>query len=242
MATRHSPGAILLDLDDTILDNEGTIPGCWRVVCADVARERPNLDAEQLNAAIKRAADWFWSEPERQRTGRLAPHVAGLRIVHDALISFGHDDRDLAGAIYDAYRYQRQAAVQPFPGAIEALERLIARDVRLALVTNGSAAIQRARIERFGLARYFAFILVESEFGVGKPDERVYRAAMKALGSAPATTWMVGDNFEWEVIVPGQLGLGTVWIDRLGAGVYSDAPVTPDHIIATLSQLPDLLL
>lgn len=237
---RPTPRAILVDLDDTILDDEGTIPACWRAVCADVACRHTDLDAEYLNAAIKRAADWFWSDTARARLGRQDFRATGTRNVHAALCSLGRDAPILATQIYDAYRERRKAAIKPFPGAIEALETLVSWNIRLALVTNGAGPSQRAKIDRFDLARYFRYDLIEGEFGVGKPDARVYRLAMDVLGVRPDETWMVGDNLEWEVATPQKLGLGTVWIDHAGCGVLSNSQVTPDLVIRSLRQLPNL--
>lgn len=243
MPTQPAPRALLVDLDDTILDNESTItiPECWRLACADVTGGRADLDAARLGEAIKRVGDSYWSDPERARVGWRDYRRTGIRNVHSALLTLGHDDADLACAIYDNYRERRQAAVKPFPGAIEALAALRDRSIRLALITNGSGSTQRAKIDRFDLARHFGCILIESEFGVGKPDERVYRAAMKALDVSPSDTWMVGDNFEWDVAAPQKLGLGTVWVDREGHGVGPDSAVLPDYVISSLQELPELL-
>ena len=52
----------------------------------------------------------------------------------------------------------------------------------LALVTNGAAETQRAKIERFELAHRFHHIQIEGEFGQGKPELAVYRHALERLG------------------------------------------------------------
>ena len=75
------------------------------------------------------------------------------------------------------------------------------------MITNGSGEGQRAKIERFDLARHFDHFFIEGELGYGKPDRRVYLGAMAALGSEPAETWCVGDNLEWEVAAPQRLGI-----------------------------------
>ena len=40
-----------------------------------------------------------------------------------------------------------------FPGAHEVVDALKARGLRLALVTNGEASLQRAKVDRFALAQ-----------------------------------------------------------------------------------------
>ena len=84
----------------------------------------------------------------------------------------------------------------------------------LALVTNGGAEGQRAKIERFSIAPLFNHIQIEGEHEFGKPDERAYLHAMNALGVEPHETWMVGDNLEWEVAAPQRLGIFAIWQRR----------------------------
>jgi putative hydrolase of the HAD superfamily len=238
---RNRPKAILVDLDDTILDDSGSVERCWRTVCEDAARDVAGLEVELLLAATAKAATWYWSDPARHRVGRADLRAATTRVVHNALISIGRDDPDLARAIAHAYRDLRDAAIAPFPRAIDTLAELIRRGFRLALLTNGAGPAQRVKIERFGLAPYFAAIHIEGEQGVGKPDERAYHLALEALGVIPRDAWMVGDNFEWEVVVPGRLGLGTVWVDRRGTGIPADAPIVPDFVIESFDQILPLL-
>ena len=107
----------------------------------------------------------------------------------------------------------------------------------LALVTNGAAELQRAKIDRFDLARRFHHIQIEGEHGFGKPEERAYRHAMTTLGVAAAETWMVGDNLEWEVAAPQRLGIHAIWYDPAGEGVPPGSTAKPDRIVQSLSEL-----
>jgi putative hydrolase of the HAD superfamily len=229
--------ALLVDLDDTIINYGGSTGTSWRTVCLWAAQEMPGLDADALEAAIHRIRRWYWSDPERHREGRADLRAASCRIVQQALIELGHDRPDLAQTMAQRYRDLRDESLHLFPGAVEALERLRARGLRLGLVTNGTGADQRAKIERFALARHFDHILIEGEFGCGKPDSRVYHAAMAALRARPEVTWFVGDNLEWDVAAPQRLGLRVIWIDRARAGLPNGTPVQPDRIIHSLAEL-----
>ena len=80
-------------------------------------------------------------------------------------------------------------------------------------------------------------MLVEGEFGVGKPEEAVYRHALSALEATPADAWMVGDNLEWEVVMPQRLGMYAVWVDHAGRGLPPDSPVRPDRIVRGIAEL-----
>src|SRR5436190_458842 len=108
---------------------------------------------------------------------------------------------------------------------------------KLALVTNGAAGLQRAKVERFALTHRFDHIQIEGEHGFGKPDERAYQHAMQALGVTASETWMIGDNLEWEVEVPQRLGIYAIWMDAHGEGLPPGSTVKPDRIIRSLSEL-----
>lgn len=231
------PPALLLDLDDTILAFSANTDLCWRTVCARLVTPDAGFAPEALLEAILVVRKWFWADRERHRVGRLALNDTRRQIVALALERLGAPNPALAAEIGDAYARERAATLRPFPGAIETLHRLRARGVRLALLTNGNTAEQRDKIERFRLAPLFECIVVEGEFGVGKPDERVYRHALACLGIPPAEAWMVGDNLEWDVQGAQQVGIYAIWMDHAGRGLPPDSPIRPDRIIHTLAEL-----
>ena len=109
--------------------------------------------------------------------------------------------------------------------------------MRLALVTNGPSATQRAKIERFALAPFFQHIQIEGELGFGKPEDQAYLHAMETLGVRPDQTWMIGDNLEWEVAAPQRLGIHAIWFDGFSRGLPQDATIRPDRIIQAHHQL-----
>jgi putative hydrolase of the HAD superfamily len=145
----------------------------------------------------------------------------------------------VAHALADRFSEYREEQMHLFPDAHAVIDALKRKGVLLALVTNGAADAQRAKIERFELAHRFDHIQIEGEHGFGKPEERAYLHAMQALGVEPHETWMVGDHLEWEVAAPQRLGIFAIWHDALGRGLPAGSPVKPDRIIRSLSELLD---
>jgi putative hydrolase of the HAD superfamily len=235
------PRALLLDLDDTILDDSGLVPECWRAACVSHAGRLAPLDAEAVMDAIRSMSRWYWGDAERHRAGRLDLDAARREVVGLALADMGIRDAELATAIGDAYSRSRDIGMEPLPQALDTVRWLRESGRRLGLVTNGAGPAQRRKIVRFGLAELFDVILVEGELGFGKPDARVYRHAIEALRVGPSETWMVGDNLEWDVIAPQRLGLSGVWIDLPGRGVPPGASTRPDHVLRSLSEIRSLL-
>jgi putative hydrolase of the HAD superfamily len=220
--------ALLVDLDDTLLDYTGGVDDSWLAACAAVAAPA-GVAVGPLVRAIAGARRWFWSDPERHRRERTDMPGAWRKIAERGLGEIGAPPA-LGAGIAEDFAARRWARMALFPGVTEALDHLRRRGVSLALVTNGDRAQQRRKVEQYDLGRFFDVILIEGELGVGKPDAAVYRHALDALGAAPSGAWMVGDNLEWDVIAPQRLGLRGVWVDARGQGVAPDHP-TPPHLI-----------
>ncbi len=235
--TKDLPKAILLDLDDTILADSVNAAHCWQVVCKNAAAELSGSQPQALLAEIDKARKWYWSDPGRHRRGRFDIVMAWQEIVDIALLRLKINSPELAQRIAEDHLAQRREMLRPFPGALETLGCLRERSVRLALVTNGSASFQRRKIERFGLASFFEVILIEGEFGAGKPDERVYRHILDRFDTLATETWMVGDNLEWDVAGPQRLGIFGIWLDHSGSGTPEPSMVKPDRIIRALAEL-----
>ncbi len=234
------PKAILFDLDDTIITEGDRLVALQDVACefaAELGPHRPDRVAVGLDEALQA----FWSDPEKARVARLGPGGSGIAEVRLAVISAAFQQWGLAELAsrfcerFAALRAQRHGF---FPGARETVAALRDEGVRLALVTNGAADMQRAKIERYRLAGLFDHIQIEGEHGFGKPDRRAYDHALARLGARPEETWMVGDNLEWEVAAPQRLGIFAIWHDPFGRGLPAASVVRPDRIIR---QLPELL-
>jgi putative hydrolase of the HAD superfamily len=235
--TKRLPKAILLDLDDTILAFSESGDLCWRQTCHTFAPRIPGLTAKELFEGIKKSRFQYWQDRERHRKGRLNLRSARREVVRDAFQQIKIDAPALADEIADAYSTERDEAIWVLPGAIEALGYLQGQGVQLGLITNGDGAGQRWKIERFGLEQFFDLIVIEGEFGVGKPDEEVYLYAVGELGVGAEETWMVGDNLEWDVQAPQGLGLFAVWVDSRGKGLPRKSSVQPNRIVRSLSEL-----
>jgi putative hydrolase of the HAD superfamily len=231
------PSVLLLDLDDTILDDSGARDECWRVACAEAAEARPGLDPDALRQEIERVRDVFWSDPDRHREWRLHMRRAWGRIATDALARLGVHDPDLGSRIGDRHFELRDAAISPLPGAVQVLRDLKSLNVRLGLVTNGGSEGQRTKIDRFALAVHFDYIGIEGEVGFGKPHRAAYEAALRSLRSTPNDTWMVGDNLEWDVSGAQAIGIYGIWLDKNGNGLPGDAAVRPDRIVRSITEL-----
>ena len=234
------PRAMLIDMDDTILSAYARPELAWNIVATEFAHDLAPLPPDLVAAAIAESGRRFWTTAEPAWRLKLAEaRQVIVRSGFSALADDGHGvlPDDLVRRLADRFNSYREEQMFVCPGAHDAIDALKALGVKLALITNGAADTQRAKIERFALAHRFDHIQIEGEHGFGKPEEKAYLHAMETLGVTASDTWMIGDNLEWEVEAPQRLGIYAIWIDVHGDGLPAGSTVRPDRIIRSLTEL-----
>ena len=110
----------------------------------------------------------------------------------------------------------------------------------LGLVTNGIAEVQRAKIARLGLSRWFDAISISGELGVAKPDPAIFDHALSQCTSAAAiprtSVLMVGDSVGSDIRGAERAGLSSCWL-RPDATAEAPEAMTIDHQIDRLEEL-----
>jgi putative hydrolase of the HAD superfamily len=234
------PEAILFDLDDTILSLGGREAMLLMAVEEHLAE--PGLDPTEVAGILETASLDFWSDPKNYPKWRNDLLTARIMIAERAFLQHAGKAPALTPALAKRvattfHEIREGVKGRLFPGALETVQELGRRGVKLALITNGHADTQREKVERFGLAQLFDHVQIEGEVGFGKPEERAYRHAMGALNVRPENTWMVGDHLLWEVEAPQRLGIFAIWHDHLGKGLPAGTHIVPDRIILRIPEL-----
>ena len=233
------PPAIIFDLDDTILSDDAVSDSCWEQVCRkfDGSIDKLNLSSDGLLTEIRQVRRWFWDDPVRSRRGGLDLVAARHDILSLAFTQLGVQAPALIQEIVDVYMDLKSDTVQPFQGALDTLKALGQRGIKLALISNGNAHEQRAKVQRAGLEPLFESILIGGEFGVAKPNPRVFHHTLERLQVTPAQTWMVGDNLVNDIAGAQAVGIYGVWVDWRGGGLPEASAVTPDRTILSIVEL-----
>jgi FMN hydrolase / 5-amino-6-(5-phospho-D-ribitylamino)uracil phosphatase len=139
----------------------------------------------------------------------------------------------LADAAFEVFFEARQQ-VDFYPDALPALAFLSQR-LPLVSLSNGNADLVRT-----GLSPYFRAGLSAREFGVGKPDPRIFHAAAGALGTTPECVLHVGDDIALDVLGALNVGMQVAWVNRIDASWPDAHRIRPQLEIAQLTELCDL--
>ncbi len=127
-----------------------------------------------------------------------------------------------------------------FPEVPAALEELRARGWRLAILSNTDRDLIAASERRLGVP--FDVVVVAQDSGSYKPAHGHWRAFAERAVVAPTRHVHVAASLFHDIVPATELGLTSVWINRLGESADSGAAPTremPDlrDLPATLDQL-----
>jgi beta-phosphoglucomutase len=126
-----------------------------------------------------------------------------------------------------AGRFDRlHADVRP---TLEALEGL---GMPMGVLSNFGTHLD-GMLERFGLLRYFGFVIVSARVGLAKPDPRIFELVVEKAGYPPQRLLYVGDHVGDDIEGARGAGLDAVLIDR---GNHN-----PDALCPRIHSLLDLV-
>ena len=206
--------AVLLDIDDTLVDTRGAFRHALAVVAE---RHLPGpADADALVAVWRADANGWYRAFTR---GEVGYREQRMRRANELHALFGGPDMD--DSAFDAWDEEFEAAFQSgwlaHADAVELLDAFDAAGIVYGAVSNAAVAYQTAKLAHAGLDRVPMLVGTDT-FGVGKPDPRVFLEGARLLGAQPASAGYVGDELDIDAraAIAAGLGLG-VWIDRPGS-------------------------
>ena len=159
---------------------------------------------------------------------RERPKASYREILTQTLPQLGHVPADEEDALARSL-----PSWQPFPEASAALEDAKARGWKLAILSNTDRDFIDASIENIGVD--FELAVVASEIGSYKPDHGHWRAFRERV--TPDVHVHVGASLFHDVAPATELGLPTVWINRLG----EEPEPQPDVELHSLTGLGNAL-
>jgi 2-haloacid dehalogenase len=127
---------------------------------------------------------------------------------------------------------------QPFPEVPAALEETRSRGWKLAILSNTDRDFIEASMERIGVP--FELAVVASEIGSYKPGHRHWQRFFEHTGADREGHVHVAASLLHDVAPANELGLRSVWINRLGEQAR-DPRTRSVRELPDLARLPDTL-
>jgi 2-haloacid dehalogenase len=208
----------LFDVNSAARAEQGSLGGKWQPF-AELWRAK-QLQYTWLRSLAGRHAD-FW-----QITGDALDF---------ALSTFQVTDPELRARLMNLY-----LVLSAYPEVPDTLKRLKAAGMKLAILSNGTPAMLSAAAANAGIADLFDAILSVEEVKIYKPHPRVYGLACERLEVDAARVCFLSSN-GWDAYSAKAFGFRVLWCNRFGQAAER-IPETPDAQIATLAELPDIVL
>lgn len=221
--------AISFDADDTLWDFEKVMRHALGCALTELHRLSPTA-AERLTVETMVAI--------RQRVGEeLRGKVVNLEEVRleafkETLRHVDTSDDDLAVHLNALYLKHRLEDIELYDDTLPALNALRGR-YTLGLLSNGNT-----HPERCGLGGMFQFVVFAQDYGIEKPDPRLFEIALAQAGCGKDELLHVGDSLQTDVVGARRAGVRPVWLNRERR--TNDTGIQPDFEITSLTELADI--
>ena len=217
--------AITLDLDDTLWPVWPAIERAEKALEAWLGQHAPLTATMFSNAETRHEIreHVLHSQPD------LKNNLSAIRreAIREALLR-SDEDPLLADHGFSVFFEERNRVVL-FEDALGTLEFLSKRYPLVAL-SNGNACIKR-----IGIDQYFQASISAGEFGISKPDPRIFHAAAGAVGISSANILHIGDDPELDVLGALNANMQTVWLNRTANPWKHEQ--TPHATVSNLNEL-----
>jgi 2-haloacid dehalogenase len=119
------------------------------------------------------------------------------------------------------------------------LRQLKAKNVRTAILSNGSPTMLTAAVNSAGLTPLLDASLSVESVAIFKPHPSVYQLVVDKL-NVPANRVCFLSSNGWDAAGAAAFGFRAIWVNRTGAPLEK-LPAKPERQIRSLAELPALL-
>jgi HAD superfamily hydrolase (TIGR01549 family) len=130
------------------------------------------------------------------------------------------------------FRAELPQHVRPASGASTLLARLAPRH-QLAIGSNGSSAMQRAKLTAAGFTTTWATVAISDELSVAKPVAAFFHHLLASVGCRAEQALMIGDHPLNDIAGAQQVGMRTCWVRT----PHHAAPAYADQVVDHLDQV-----
>ena len=143
-------------------------------------------------------------------------------------------DSSMRNELLDLYKI-----LSPFKEVPEVLKSLKEKDLKLAILSNGTPALLNELVKSNNLKNIFDDIFSIEEVGVYKPDSKVYDIPIKKYQIQKNEVVFLSSN-TWDVSGGGNYGYNSIWVDR-NQNFFDNLDYNPRYKIKNLSELLQLI-
>ena len=164
-------------------------------------------------------------------------HVDFWQVTEDSLdksIKAYEIDSSMRNELLNLYK-----TLSPFKEVPEVLKSLKDKNLKLAILSNGTPFLLNELVRSNNLENIFDDIFSIEEVGVYKPDSKVYDIPIKKYQIQRNEVVFLSAN-TWDVSGGGNYGYNSIWVNR-NNNTFDNLDYVPKHQINDLSKLLDIM-
>ena len=234
---RRSAQAVLFDLGDTLFPLHPLETASAFARFGELLAERAGMNSVEAQSIARALGDALAAHFETlyQAGSTDEPSVAAT--AEPLLTRLGSEAPGLAGTLDHLLGECDIARWDPPAGRDAQVRAFADAGLRVAFVSNTRtpAALMRRRLQEFGLLEHAHAALFSVELGERKPGERIYRAALEAIGVDAVDAVFVGDRMREDVRGPQDVGMRAILTHEFRREEPAGRP--PDGIIGSLVEV-----
>ena len=129
--------------------------------------------------------------------------------------------------------------LSPFEEVHETLKILKKKNLKLAILSNGTPSLLNELVRSNNLDNLFDDLFSIEEVGIYKPDSNVYELPIKKYQIAKNEVAFLSAN-TWDVSGGGNYGYQSIWVNR-NNNIFDNLDYKPDNQVKNLSELINLI-
>jgi 2-haloacid dehalogenase len=142
-------------------------------------------------------------------------------------------DNSMRNELLDLYKI-----LSPFEEVPEVLKSLKEKNLKLAILSNGTPSLLNELVHSNNLNNLFDDIFSIEEVGVFKPDSKVYDMPVKKYKIEKNEIAFLSAN-TWDVSGGGNYGYNSIWVNR-NNNIFDKLDYSPQNEIKNLNDLLDI--
>ena len=126
-----------------------------------------------------------------------------------------------------------------FPEVNDTLKQLKNKNLKLAILSNGSPDLLNELVNSNNLTEIFDDLFSIEEVKIYKPDNKVYEIPINKYKIKPEEIFFLSSN-TWDVSGGGNYGYQSIWVNR-NNNIFDNLDYKPKYEIKNLKQLLDII-
>lgn len=220
--------AAVFDLDHTLFDRYATIREIISIMDVELSPFKPDIPRDTV-------ADIY------EYCDRNFIHLGWDRMYEEfssrGILKDGIEKKDFFNI---HIRPLYMLAAVPFSFTVPTLKKLKNMGLRIGLITNGPHALQYRKLELLGITDMFDEIIVSGDFGVHKPDIRIFEEMARRMNLMPSEMLYIGDNPENDIEPSRKVGYTPIWIKTTGNWAFPQIE-KPKLQADTVAEIPEII-